>query len=345
MKKLKYLLPIILSLTVIVTIFVVSQIPAKAETVSGTCGANGDNLTWELDNETWTLTISGSGRMYDYHYFDDIPWDDYKNIIKAVNITDGVTSIGDDAFSRCDSLTSVTIPDSVTSVGDGAFNDCRSLISVTIPDSVTSIGDDAFNGCKDLTSITIPDGVTSIGEYAFAFCSSLTSVTIPDSVTSIGEDAFLGCSNLMKAYISSKNIVENLTSRSSCSHLIYYATAILIDNTITNIPSYVTTNYPYTSTVVEDSVTYTRYSVNKIVDLPWDDDGNITTDTGSDTPDSGEQESGETNKSDKSDTPDTQNGDKKSNTTLIIISVVAAIAVLGCCAMAVILITVLKKRK
>ena len=114
--------------------------------------------------------------------------------LKTVTIPDSVTSIGDYAFSGCSSLTSITIPDSVTSIGGWALYGCSSLTSITIPDSVTSIGGWAFKGCSSLTSITIPDSVTSIGDSAFDDCSSLTSITIPDSVTSIGNSAFSGCS-------------------------------------------------------------------------------------------------------------------------------------------------------
>ena len=104
-----------------------------------------------------------------------------------------VTSIGDGAFSWCDSLTSVVIPDSVTSIGDSAFEDCSSLMSVDIPDSVISIGYMAFRNCDSLTSVEIGASVTSIGWAAFLECESLTSVVIPDSVTSIGYYAFAGC--------------------------------------------------------------------------------------------------------------------------------------------------------
>ena len=92
--------------------------------------------------------------------------------------------------------TAFSIPDSVTSISDDAFSGCRSLTSIEIPDSVTSIGWGAFDGCSSLTSIEIPDAVTSIGGWAFCECTSLTSITIPDSVTSIGNDAFWGCSSL-----------------------------------------------------------------------------------------------------------------------------------------------------
>ena len=143
--------------------------------------------------------------------------------------TYSVTSIGDEAFKWCSSLTSVTIGNSVTSIGDNAFLMCESLISVTIPNSVTSIGDGAFSACSSLTSITIPESVTSIGEWAFSHCSSLVSMVvesgntkydsrddcnaiietatniliagcqntiIPNSVTSIGDGAFASCSSL-----------------------------------------------------------------------------------------------------------------------------------------------------
>ena len=97
-------------------------------------------------------------------------------LIKALIIPNGVTSICDYAFRDCEELTSITIPNSVTSIGNSAFSRCIGLTSITIPNSVTSICDYAFFGCIGLTSITIPNSVTSIGSYALRGCSALEEI-------------------------------------------------------------------------------------------------------------------------------------------------------------------------
>ncbi len=107
-----------------------------------------------------------------------------------------VTSIGINAFSNNNTLTSVTFSDGVTAIGDGAFYNCESLQNVTLPDSVMAIGDDAFKNCTSLHSITLPNGVTAIGSAAFYNCKSLERVKLPDSVISIGGSAFEGCTRL-----------------------------------------------------------------------------------------------------------------------------------------------------
>ena len=176
---------------------------------SGTCGAQGKNLTWVLTKDG-TLTISGEGKMESYYggkYHTDAPWGVYWDRVTTVVIEPGVTSIGYQAFWGCSDLTSVSIPEGVTSISSSAFDGCSRLTSVTIPEGVTSIEQSAFSDCSSLTSVTIPEGVTRIGGSAFYKCSSLSSVTIPEGVTSIGVEAFLDCKSL-----TSVTIPEGVTS-------------------------------------------------------------------------------------------------------------------------------------
>ena len=89
-----------------------------------------------------------------------------------------------------ETIVSAEIGELCTSIGNDAFGSCTSLTSVTIPNSVISIGGSAFAGCSGLTSVTIGSGVTSINDGAFYYCSGLTEVTIGSGVTSIGNAVF-----------------------------------------------------------------------------------------------------------------------------------------------------------
>ncbi len=129
---------------------------------SGICG---DNLEWKLTDEG-VLTITGTGEMQDWNDYSS-PW--YENeSVKQVIIGDGVTTIGDWAFSYCRALTSVIISNSVTTIGERTFANCYSLTSVTIPSSVTRIEDGAFSDCGNVKQIT-SEAVTPpyCSRYAF----------------------------------------------------------------------------------------------------------------------------------------------------------------------------------
>ena len=133
----------------------------------------GKNLTWTLDDNS-TLTISGTGEMYDYGYGGN-PWFAQKNLIQRVVVNVGVKKIGQRAFQFCGKLS-----------------------EIILPDGVEEIGKEALWYCKKLKSITFPPSVVSIGQLAFYKCASLTSVTIPPSVRRIGYDIFFDCKNLAR---------------------------------------------------------------------------------------------------------------------------------------------------
>ncbi len=92
--------------------------PDPCITASGICGAEGDNLTWELSCEG-VLTISGIGAMADYNY--STPWDAYIDNIKQIEVSDGVTHIGESAFSTCTMADSIILGADILSIGEYAL--------------------------------------------------------------------------------------------------------------------------------------------------------------------------------------------------------------------------------
>ena len=149
-------------------------------------------------------------------------------------IPEGVTAIGDWAFSGCTGLTSIFIPASATEIGYEAFYRCSSLMGVNIPNSIKTIGYQAFYGCTSLQGIHIPASVRGIASSAFEYCPSLSTMSvasgntrydsrddcnaiietaeniliagcrntvIPPTVTAIEDYAFSGCSTLASADI------------------------------------------------------------------------------------------------------------------------------------------------
>ena len=136
----------------IFTLSILALMPllAMADDQKGTCG---DNLTWTYTESTKTLTIEGTGKMYDYSM--EAPWNTHSTSIQTIEIGDGVTSIGQGAFVLCYSMTSVSIPNSVTKIGEGAFTACGALTSITIPANVSAIDGEAFLGCIYLADIKV----------------------------------------------------------------------------------------------------------------------------------------------------------------------------------------------
>ncbi|MBQ9745065.1 MAG: leucine-rich repeat protein [Clostridia bacterium] len=169
-------------------------------------------------------------------------------IDESFAIPDGVTSIHQLAFYRCENLKSITIPDGVTSIGIGAFNQAVSLESIVIPDTVKKIERAAFYKCNSLKSVTLPNSIEAIYTETFSFCTSLEHIEFPNSlkvieswafndcyslenivmtnsVTSIGDCAFYKCTSLEGVVIPSSVVTLDGTTFKDCPQIILYCEA------------------------------------------------------------------------------------------------------------------------
>ncbi|MDE5660021.1 MAG: leucine-rich repeat domain-containing protein [Muribaculaceae bacterium] len=152
------------------------------------------------------------------------------NLTKVV-IPEGVTAIGNRAFSWCGSLAEIRFPASLLSIGDEAFSGCG-FTSVTLPASLTSLGSDvwprnrnfaAINveaGNKNFRSIdgvlfnadgsellvfptgnkaetyAVPSGTHTLGARSFQEASNLKNIILPDGLKRIESGAFAWCESL-----------------------------------------------------------------------------------------------------------------------------------------------------
>ena len=127
----------------------------------------GDNLISTFSDDG-TLTISGTGYMYDYEYLDDV--------VPA-------------AWWRWLDVKKVVIDDGVKSIGKNAFRNMSGITGVVVSDSVQIIGEYAFSYCNDLKEITIGYDMCSIGNYAFASATALEKINWnTDSVSDFASD-------------------------------------------------------------------------------------------------------------------------------------------------------------
>lgn len=187
--------------------------PEETIVASGTCG---DDLTWKLGDKG-TLTISGTGEMYNYSMA-DAPWKEQKDLISALVVENGATSIGSSTFDGYTSLKSIKLASTVKSIGNNAFSN-TGITSLNLPEGLESIGIGAFYNCEKMTELKLPESLTTLNNGAFAFCKGLTAVTLPSKITFIGALAFEECTGL-----TSITIPENVTEIRN--QAFYYCTAL-----------------------------------------------------------------------------------------------------------------------
>jgi hypothetical protein len=207
----KRILSLLLTLCMVLTLLPAIGTAALAADTTGKCG---DNVTWSLSGGA--LTISGTGEMTadaDHTY----GFAAYKDAITSVIVSDGVTSIGDNAFYAFPNLTSVTAAATVKEVGLLAFAGCSKLTSVqfkgtgvlvnangfarctaltALPAGLGSLQMRAFFGCTGLKALNLYEGITYLDWAVFAGCSGAKSLSLPKSLERLEFSAFDGCSGI-----------------------------------------------------------------------------------------------------------------------------------------------------
>ncbi|MBR4623554.1 MAG: S-layer homology domain-containing protein [Clostridia bacterium] len=180
-------------------VYLFSLFSIRAEQNSDKCG---DNLKWSIDG-TGVLTISGQGAMYDFEALDELttaPWRSQADSIKKLEIKNGITYIGNNAFYGLSNLESVIMADSVEIMGTAVFRDCKKLKNVHLSESLIEVSYQSFYENDSLVSIVIPRKVQLIHKTAFYKCDKLKRITLPKSLVYIYASAFSHDENLSQVF-------------------------------------------------------------------------------------------------------------------------------------------------
>lgn len=170
--------------------------------------------------------------------------------MNSISFPNGLTNIGDYAFSNCYSIQSISLPNSLRAIGASAFENCI-FSSIELPDGLTIIGPRVFNGNYDLSYVSIPPSLVEIGDNSFdlnnltldisdvsAWCKvkinseigygsyklylngkELNDLSIPNDVKTIGSNTFRGCSTITSLTISNSVVEISESAFYDCANL------------------------------------------------------------------------------------------------------------------------------
>ncbi len=149
-------------------------------------GYEGTNTRVEVPSELYGYSVASvASRAFAENTF-----------IKSMVLPDGLTDVGNGAFSDAQALTEIKLGKNTEVLGSNAFYNCQKLKTVDLGSSVTEIQGYTFNRCGALLKIELPESVAKIGDYAFYKCTSLEYILIPASVKEISDNAFNDCNRL-----------------------------------------------------------------------------------------------------------------------------------------------------
>ena len=153
-----------------------------------------DAITWKLD-ENGLLTIEGTGTIPEPNN-GNVAWVLHKSEVKAVEISDGITKIGNDAFNECGWLEEVKLGRGVTELGHRAFANCPFLTELTVSDAMTMANYEGHTGFafhnSPVTTVHVPATVTSIPDNFY----NKTSIAFFDAEGD-GEDGYFDVNNIL----------------------------------------------------------------------------------------------------------------------------------------------------
>ena len=116
----------------------------------------------------------------------------YGTNVKKVNISEGITTLKDEAFFYSSLLESAKLPTTIKTVGQGVFRDCVNLKNVTFAEDKGMLGKYMFYGCTRLESVNLPNSSENIPVGAFSYCQSLKEIKLPENLNTIYDYAFYG---------------------------------------------------------------------------------------------------------------------------------------------------------
>lgn len=178
-------------------------------------GTESNWMQWEVDAATGALTIQHTGAMADYSLTNPAPWDAWRDTIRSVSFSDGVTRIGNYAFASCTALEQVDVPASVASIGAKAFYDCPALQSVQFHSDEIEVAYDSFahsgeftvcctensfwhmyavsNGLRYvLTDETASTAFAIRNRSLLSYAGTADKITLPSDVSAVGYEALRG---------------------------------------------------------------------------------------------------------------------------------------------------------
>lgn len=140
--------------------------------------------------------------------------------LEKVNMHSGITEIDHTAFENT-AIRSIDLPEGLTRIGYDAFLGCENLVSINIPDKVTEIGNDAFSNCEKLVSLVLPKGLNHLEQRVFVDCTNLENVVFlslakADDITCYPDEVFRNNSDDLSIWIyKDSGFAEKLSEYSS----------------------------------------------------------------------------------------------------------------------------------